>query len=366
VGLALPLIALQYHEVTLKITYGAVAVISSPKVWVDYIYLDTDERRRFAQVSHEYLIEQVQRDTFPGDKTTFDLKLNHPVKELIFVNDLNSARSDTCQFGPIGCTNNLFTATTTDSYSDADARTMKLVLNGHDRFAPQNMKYFKTCQPLEYHTRCPAIGNTKTMMFSDITGGIDANQNVVFPLFVALSHIRITKATIITTATAATNTTNITLGSSNVEPDTTAIALGNTIGTTGAIAAAATTKISQEFNINPTGNFSCIAAGKAVYITNTASNDSDFRANIILEYEELPTLIGGNPSNNLANIYCYSFALKPEEHQPSGTCNFSRIDSAQLIFNNNIGNSSTTFKLFAVNYNILRIMSGMGGLAYSN
>ena len=364
VGLALPLIALQYHEVTLKITYGSIAFISSPKVWIDYIYLDTDERRRFAQVSHEYLIEQVQRDTFSGDKTTFDLKFNHPVKELIFVNDLNSAGSDTCQFGPIGCTDNLFTKTTTDSYSDADARTMRLVLNGHDRFAPQNMKYFKTYQPLEYHTRCPAIGNTKTLMFSDITGGGAATKDAVRPLFVALSHIRITKATIITTVQASADVTNITLGSSNVEPDTTAIALGNTIGTTGAIAANSTIFFSTDFNINPTGNFACIAAGKAVYITSTA--DSAFRANIILEYEELPTLIGGNPSTNLANIYCYSFALKPEEHQPSGTCNFSRIDSAQLIFNNNIGNSNTTLKIFAVNYNILRIMSGMGGLAYSN
>ena len=362
VGLALPLIALQYHEVTLKITYGAAAIISSPKVWIDYIYLDTDERRRFAQVSHEYLIEQVQRDTFPGDKKSFDLKFNHPVKELIFVNDLNSAGSDTCQFGPIGCTDNLFTKTTTDSYSDADARTMRLVLNGHDRFAPQNMKYFKTYQPLEYHTRCPAIGNTHTLMFSDITNGPATTG--VFPLFVPFSHIRITKATIITTAAATGDLTNITLGSSNVEPDTAAIIAGNAIGTTGAIAASTTTFISQDFNFNTVGNFACIAAGKAVYITATA--DEAFRANLILEYEELPTLIGGNPLYNLANIYCYSFALKPEEHQPSGTCNFSRIDSAQLIFNNNTGNSNTTLKIFAVNYNILRIMSGMGGLAYSN
>ena len=79
----------------------------------------------------------------------------------------------------------------------------------------------------------------------------------------------------------------------------------------------------------------------------------------------MPLLIGGS-NTDLANIYCYSFALKPEEHQPSGTCNFSRIDNAQMIFNDNIGNSSSSLKVFAVNYNVLRIMSGMGGLAYSN
>jgi hypothetical protein len=63
-------------------------------------------------------------------------------------------------------------------------------------------------------------------------------------------------------------------------------------------------------------------------------------------------------------INCYSFALKPEEHQPSGTCNFSRIDNAKLIFTG--GTGPTVANIYAVNYNVLRIMSGMGGLAYSN
>ena len=74
---------------------------------VDYIYLDTDERRRFAQVSHEYLIEQVQRETFTGDSKVFDLTFNHPVKELIWVNDVNSNVKDyTCSFAPLRCDNN--------------------------------------------------------------------------------------------------------------------------------------------------------------------------------------------------------------------------------------------------------------------
>ena len=64
-------------------------------------------------------------------------------------------------------------------------------------------------------------------------------------------------------------------------------------------------------------------------------------------------------------INCYSFGLKPEEHQPSGTCNFSRIDSVQLLLNN-INNNDYKISIFAINYNILRIMSGMGGLTYSN
>ena len=64
-------------------------------------------------------------------------------------------------------------------------------------------------------------------------------------------------------------------------------------------------------------------------------------------------------------IGTYSFALDPEEHQPSGTCNFSRIDNAQLKISTASG-MTTSENIYAVNYNVLRIMSGMGGLAYSN
>jgi len=69
-------------------------------------------------------------------------------------------------------------------------------------------------------------------------------------------------------------------------------------------------------------------------------------------------------------INCYSFGLRPEEHQPSGTCNFSRIDNATLqlaISHDAIGASKTAkVRVYAVNYNVLRVLSGMAGLAYSN
>ena len=120
-GLALPLIALQYHEVKLNLdlelqtrlagsttnVYGATDSELTVKLWVDYIYLDTDERRRFAQVSHEYLIEQVQ---FTGDETLgatgarLDLNYNHPVKELIWVNQTSSygrAAGKACEFDTV-------------------------------------------------------------------------------------------------------------------------------------------------------------------------------------------------------------------------------------------------------------------------
>ena len=109
-GLALPLIALQYHEVKINLDFRAIdeclwAVTSlagssgekkatnayaqslvAASLYVDYVYLDTDERRRFAQVSHEYLIEQVQRQATTADASQ-KLIFNHPVKELIWTSD---------------------------------------------------------------------------------------------------------------------------------------------------------------------------------------------------------------------------------------------------------------------------------------
>ena len=85
-GLALPLIALQYHEVKLNIQMADVSGTLT-KVWCDYIFLDTDERRRFAQVSHEYLIEQTQYSnqlSVDADSSNqHELRFNHPVKELM-------------------------------------------------------------------------------------------------------------------------------------------------------------------------------------------------------------------------------------------------------------------------------------------
>jgi hypothetical protein len=127
-GLALPLIALQYHEVKVKFTWGTstgAGVAAVVKVWADYVYLDTDERRRFAQVSHEYLIEQLQYQSLTASSST-KLNFNHPVKELIW------------------------TSAATNAYT-----TAKLTLNGHDRFAEQQEEYFQLRQPLDYHTAVP-------------------------------------------------------------------------------------------------------------------------------------------------------------------------------------------------------------------
>ena len=255
-GLALPLIALQYHEVKITLELassvdGISGSIGELKMFVDYVYLDTDERRRFAQVSHEYLIEQLQ---FVGDENTpvdaataktYNLRLNfnHPVKYLAWV--VKGAKHG--QFTGIdNATGNSLDVANTRTFKEelAPIDTVKLQLNGHDRFSERKGKYFSDVQTAQ--------------------------------------HLGV---------------------------------------------------MSQ------------------------------------------------------AGIYLYSFALKPAEHQPSGTCNFSRIDNATLQLKMKVGSKTgnvaanvtsesvtsknaadqlTTTKVFATNYNILRIMSGMGGLAYSN
>ena len=86
----------------------------SVKFWCDYIYLDTEERRRFAQVSHEYLIEQIQYQNEGVAASKYKLNFNHPVKEVIWTN----------------------------APSNVTTQVAKLTLNGHDRFASRNKEYF--------------------------------------------------------------------------------------------------------------------------------------------------------------------------------------------------------------------------------
>jgi len=270
VGLALPLIALQYHEVKVNIDFeqlanclmwngaagGNTASVSTTasvasdlynaSLWVDYIYLDTDERRRFAQLSHEYLIEQLQWTgdesiTFSQTATTqyrYKMNFNHPTKEIVWVfqrdaavglansnNWINFASEGPAKPIPDAYTYNWGNLNTVD-----ETQGTNIQLNGQDRFYAREGSYFSLVQPYQHHE------NT-----------------------------------------------------------------------------------------------------------------------------------GGNPGINV-----YSFALKPEEHQPSGTLNFSRIDTAYLnvklapMYGGPSSVVTGKIKVFAVNYNVLRIMSGMGGLAYSN
>ena len=350
-GLALPLIALQYHEVKLKFKWGTGNDVGTPaecEVFCEYIYLDTDERRRFAQISHEYLIEQVQHQVEGSENTSYTLNLNHPVKELVWTDE------DT-----IG------------------TRKANLKLNGHDRFSEQHREYFQLRQPFDHHTavpkqNLPASAQLTTLdrqtQFTFITE--ETNNNVTAALGEQILGDDLQNAFVFV---AATNTISLREGGT---PAGTNVSIGDQIA------------------IVCTGNASTPAtigtAGRTYFATATSASTIDgnyqnFTVTVPTTADATPlqitadtTTAGGGTffvfkvsngnsaqartSKMTRRVNVYSFALKPEEHQPSGTCNFSRIDNALLKFDGNV----TVSNIYAVNYNVLRIMSGMGGLAYSN
>jgi hypothetical protein len=146
----------QYHEVKINLDFESMANVMSVPVsgatidatlWVDYIFLDTDERRRFAQLSHEYLIEQLQ---FTGDEginnatPRIKLNYNHPVKELIWVIARDGATD--------------WTDYTDGTGADAgnNVTEAKLQLNGQDRFATRFGDYFNLVQPFQHHENVPS------------------------------------------------------------------------------------------------------------------------------------------------------------------------------------------------------------------
>ena len=302
-GLYLPLIALQYHEVRLDFdltsTFTSYFGASSQvfEVWANYVYLDTEERRRFAQKGHEYLIEQVQHtggDQLAATTTSSEgsvqlvrLSFNHPVKELVW-----------CYTNPT---------------SSATAQ-----LNGMWNF-------------------CTSTGNV------NVTSNVltlQASNNYVMPNVTGVPQL---------ISTAGVIAANIGLGTGSsftgnaywIEQGT---QLVNTTATTGGVG----------IEVGPLHLFKVILNGQDRF----KEQYGNYFNQVQPFYHHTGTPYPG--------IYSYSFALQPEEHQPTGTCNFSRIDNAQVSVQLKSNNAATLQKLFAVNYNILRIQSGMGGLAFSN
>jgi len=313
-GLALPLIALQYHEVKVSVSFkdfnqlvignfasASLTTTESPALWVDYIYLDTDERRRFTQVSHEYLIDQLQ---FNGDirvttgtvesnpRTVLcNLNFNHPVKELIWV----------CQ-----------STTHTDNNHWSNYTTCKAIS------VPINSSYIPTS----------VSGIDELYSLTDLTD------------YGGLGNVK-------------TRDQMITL-------------LGQSV------------KI-------PPGGQNPVVSGKLILNGHERFTEQKGRYFNLFQTYNAHTNVPVSPGINV-----YSFSLKPEEVQPSGTCNFSRIDSTVLQLNlavNAIGVTNTSgdsyynttlsdgsqkisttcnLKVYAVNYNIFRVTNGMGGIAYSN
>jgi hypothetical protein len=362
-GLALPLIALQYHEVRINVTLspstdlvsrGSFSSISAAaaalpqlkdmSLYIDYIYLDVDERRRFAQQSHEYLIDQLQfglQQTLTTANARIDLTLNHPVKELIWV--FQDARKTDCG------------STTTDtagytqpfSYDDIVDRC-RLQINGQDRFDERYGDYFWKVQPYQHHSG----------------GGFWPARNEASALTATAAVPAIT-ASFTLTAASSTQTHPYTGLTGLIVPG---MVLNGTNATGYTIVVINVTPSSATAGTLLTTSFTSTASPYTATSANSGSQNFGASGNATVSGSIATTYQAANPIN------VYSFALQPEEHQPSGTCNFSRIDTTTLVFDSVTSGGAVyptkaipfNFRMYAVNYNIFRVMSGMGGLAYSN
>jgi hypothetical protein len=287
------MIALQYHEVKINVLWNSAQLVagnfnqlnfapnpSSAAIYVDYIYLDVDERRRMAQESHEYLIEQVQFNEDKGlgsAQARIDLTFNHPVKELIWV--VQPDRFTNCKIED----------------KTSITATSSILSQGVPRPQANRLSPF-------------------TYTYANQSAAINSSSAAIFTQPVFEQHIQIN-------------------GQDRLD-----------------------TRGGDYYNkVQPYQHHSGTMAPIGFDITSTQ--------------QVLTTL---KPTRQQA-IYTYSFALKPEENQPSGTCNFSRIDTATIVMNmsgdyfvDESTDNSWNVRVYAINYNILRIMSGMAGLAYSN
>jgi len=362
-GLALPLIALQYHEVRINVTLSpatdlvsrgtsfssisaaaaALPQIRDMSLYIDYIYLDVDERRRFAQQSHEYLIDQLQyglQQTLTTANARIDLTLNHPVKELVWV--FQDARKTDCS------STTTITAGYTQPFSYDDiADRCRLQINGQDRFDERYGDYFWKVQPYQHHSG----------------GGFWPARNESVSVRGTPTNLTQNAALTLTATTGATQPYTGFTGT--LLPGMTLTQGSNT----GIIASIFPTSVTAGSIVLTASFAATAAAATAAFSTTPASTVFASDLEITSTSDFASTYQAANPIN------VYSFALQPEEHQPSGTCNFSRIDTTTLVFDSITSGAAGTFpskafpynfRLYAVNYNIFRVMSGMGGLAYSN
>jgi hypothetical protein len=348
-GLALPLIALQYHEVKINVdirplgeclwavsSLSAMSGIQSVPIayqqslvaaslYVDYIFLDTDERRKHAQNPHEYLIEQIQ---FTGDESVgsssnkIKLNFNHPCKELIWVVQPD-ANVDYC------------------SSLDA-AQTLFRTLGA---------------QPFNYTDAIDALPNAiHAFGGQNETAGANAfiGTNGLFQMAGAMDS-NITDST---NAWSSFGTDGVNRISTPFNPTDSEHPNGSYVSDAGTFVLAETALDMHCWGENPV-----VTAKLQLNGQDRFSEREGSYFDVVQPYQH-------HSRNPDTGINVYSFALKPEEHQPSGSCNFSRIDNAvlQLVLSSGTvaGTATAKVRVYAVNYNVLRVMSGMAGVAYSN
>ena len=360
-GLALPLIALQYHEVRINIDLSPIdeclwAVddlscmdgskkstrayqqsLAAASLYVDYVFLDTEERRRMAQNPHEYLIEQLQ---FTGDESVgsssnkIKLNFNHPCKELIWVVQPD-ANVDYCSSLECNTVLNRVLGAQPFNYTDA----IDALPNAHHAFGG----------PISLTGQ----GYPPEFSYKDADGGtfavIDGSG-----LFQDAGAVNLKSDAVLWGAVPPQSWQD---PNSYANPNF-AVPEESGVSDAGTFVLAETALDMHCWGENP------VVAAKLLL------NGQDRFSEREGSYFDLVQPFQHHTRSPDTGINVYSFALRPEEHQPSGTCNFSRIDNAtlQLVLSNATvtGTNTAKVRVYATNYNVLRIMSGMGGLAYSN
>jgi hypothetical protein len=313
-GLYLPLIALQYHEVRLDFqltSYFSNYFGSNPiEVWANYMYLEEAERGRFSKNNHEYLIEQVQFvtgdpiiGTSENSPAIIRLQYNHPVKELIWCYQNQN---------PTANLNALWNLTSGVSNVNVTIDPSKVAAS-YSPFAPNHVG-----APLLF---APGPFSSSLFVSTTTASGVISGSTIVAGSSIAFQSNVISG-----------NVFWVESGLSNVS-----------------------TNVSFGYEVGP--------LHKAKFLLNGTERAAEQFGKYFNQYQ--PYMYhSGNPS---PGIYIYSFALKPEELQPSGACNFSRIDISQISAALKTGMPGNLIqRMFAVNYNVLRIASGLGGLAFSN
>ena len=369
-GLALPLIALQYHEVKInldirpideclwavssmdcndaiatKVTTAYNQSLVAASLYVDYVFLDTDERRRMAQNPHEYLIEQLQ---FTGDESVgsssnkIKLNFNHPCKELVWVVQPDS-NVDYCS--SLECGSLLYKTLGAQpfNYSDAvDALPNSIMAFGGPLGVAETTNAFISQSGLFAD---PGAVDVSTYEFwnhpADATGGAYSSAGGGLP---SGNHRQ----------AAAPGGGGFANGHVNT---------GEGVSNSG-VSDAGTFVLSEcALDKHCWGENPVVTAKLQLNGQDRFSEREGTYFDLVQPYQH-------HTRNPDTGINVYSFALRPEEHQPSGSCNFSRIDNAtlQLVLSNATveGTNTAKVRVYATNYNVLRVMSGMGGLAYSN
>jgi hypothetical protein len=384
-GLALPLIALQYHDVRLTIdfrpaaqcvnvAYGRSAPdvrINDAQLIIDYVYLDAEERKRFAQASHEYLIEQLQftgSETLTGVNNKYRLNFNHPCKHLVWVPHLEKYNSGKT-FVAYASDNNW------DSARDRFAKVMWLASREGARFGEGNVLEIPSAESTGEVTNPPTNSSwdavVNSLVEAQLIDSAMTNSGSSIPVVslenVVLLRNNFTMAHLSLTVDELASEFNI---PSFVAGDEESLRVLQHYGV----------NVFDHFNygnyINRSDN-PCVS-GK---LQLNGADRFQERDGAYFNYVQPWQHFSNTPADG---VNVYSFALKPEDHQPSGTCNFSRIDNATLhvklglansvpssstsYINDFLGstNSNSVLNIYAVNYNVLRVMSGMAGAAYSN